>query len=113
MALKAKHVRSEWQTFVEWPYKKVSTLCGVKTAAHNTGIPGLNPDEIDWCLNCASGVNSTVEQLDGQPYMTNDSINLLYSRAWLAVQPAVERRKVEFEAARQRIAARRLARGEI
>ena len=97
MTLKYRHVRAEWQQFVEWPYKKVSTLCGVKTAAHNAGIPGLT-DETDWCPRCALSVSRTVQGLDGKDYMTNESVRTLYSQAWLAVQKTVG--LMEFKTAR-------------
>lgn len=104
MTLKYRHVRAEWQQFVEWPYKKVSTLCGVKTAAHNAGIPGITDNE-SWCQRCAVSVNRTVEGLDGKDYMTNESVKALYSQAWLAVQATVAEsvenariRKAKFDA---------------
>jgi hypothetical protein len=109
MTLKYRHVRAEWQQFVEWPYKKVSTLCGVKTAAHNAGIPGITDNEA-WCQRCAVNVHLTVEGLDNQPYMTNDAIRTLYSQAWMAVQPAVAIWRESRRQQEERMAAAKAAR---
>ncbi len=63
MAMAGRHIRHDWQTFVEWDQKSVRTVCGKTSTFNATGIPGVSdqPDIVEangkkvfgWCTSCA------------------------------------------------------------
>lgn len=48
-----RHIRHDWQTFVEWEQGSVKTMCMQKSKPRLSGIPGItyNPGG-SWCPNC-------------------------------------------------------------
>ncbi len=62
MPIGNRHVRHDWQTFVDWRQKSVKTMCGVKTRSELAGIPGvteqptvlktIDKDIYGWCIAC-------------------------------------------------------------
>lgn len=63
MAMAGRHIRHDWQTFVDWEQKSVRTLCGKTSTFNAVGIPGVTPqpEEVEvkgkkyfgWCTLCA------------------------------------------------------------
>lgn len=63
MAMAGRHIRHDWQTFVEWDQKSVRTVCGRTSTFNATGIPGVTdqPQVVvvgdkrypGWCTMCA------------------------------------------------------------
>lgn len=91
-----RHVRHDWQTFVDWEQKSVRTVCGVTTRRHLAGVPGVTPQPqqipVDgkvvwgWCPRCViqmmRGVNAYVKENS----LILDEVRNLYDRASLEVQ---------------------------
>lgn len=76
--VKSRHIRHDYNTWVNWEQNTVSTLCGMKTRFRLAGIPGVTeqPQFVDvngkryygWCPRCskvAIGMLRTLE-LSGQ-----------------------------------------------
>lgn len=106
------HIRNEWQQFVEWDYKKVSTICGSKVIAKNAVIPGVSPrPEKGYCIRCARSVSATVESINENLPMAV-GVRQAYSDAWFAVQPEVEAHKASERERRARQNAARIAEGK-
>jgi hypothetical protein len=67
MAVSGRHIRHDWQTFVDWPQKSVSTVCGRKSTFNYTGIPGVTDQDtivevkgkpaFGWCYRCSIHAN--------------------------------------------------------
>jgi hypothetical protein len=61
-----RHIRHDWQTFVDWEQKSVRTVCGVTTRRHLAGIPFITVQEpivavngqqrYGWCVRCSTRV---------------------------------------------------------
>lgn len=99
------HIRHDWQTFVKWPQKKVSTLCkgGSSTPSENGGVPGIdNPDR--WCGVCCLNLIRHVERLHEEKTLDNSPewLRNAYSTAWLSVQDSYARFIEERDAFRRR-----------
>lgn len=63
MAMAGRHIRHDWQTFVDWEQKSVRTVCGKTSTFNAVGIPGVTeqPEEVEvkgkkyfgWCTLCS------------------------------------------------------------
>lgn len=63
MAMAGRHIRHDWQTFVNWEQKSVRTVCRKTTTFNAVGIPGVTeqPEIVEvngkkvfgWCTNCS------------------------------------------------------------
>ena len=92
-----RHIRHDWQTFVDWPQTTVKSLCNVKTQPRLAGIPGITeqPPFVEkkegWCSQCCYKAYRQMldipERLD-----TDSSVVKLYNRAARTIQPVVARR---------------------
>lgn len=97
-----RHIRWDWQTFVEWEQKSVRTLCGVTSQARLCGVPTITeqPEIVKgrwgWCGRCAVQayrisedflINSSYD--DSTMRYHYESVNKLlrpYWHAWLEAQ---------------------------
>lgn len=71
MPVAGRHIRHDWQTFVDWEQKSVRTACGRTTSRHLAGIPGVThqPEIVNvagsamvgWCVPCSVKVNKRAE----------------------------------------------------
>lgn len=83
MAMAGRHIRHDWQTFVNWEQKSVRTVCGKTSTFNAVGIPGVTeqPEEVEvkgkkyfgWCTLCAVySYQSAFKAYDGEdmhPYI--------------------------------------------
>lgn len=63
MPMAGRHIRHDWQTFVDWEQKSVRTVCNKTSTFNAVGIPGVTdqPVEIEvgdkkyfgWCTRCS------------------------------------------------------------
>lgn len=66
MVMAGRHIRHDWQTFVDWEQKSVRTVCGKTSTFNAVGIPGVTdqPEEVEvrgkkyfgWCTMCSVNV---------------------------------------------------------
>lgn len=64
MTITNRHIRHDWQTWVDWKQNTVRTVCGVTTRQHLAGIPGITPQALivdtaagkrwGWCTKCVT-----------------------------------------------------------
>jgi hypothetical protein len=64
--IKGRHIRHDWQTFVDWDQKSVRTVCGMTSKRHLSGIPGFTEQDErvksngreywGWCTRCVTSV---------------------------------------------------------
>lgn len=98
--ISTRHIRHDWQTFVDWEQKSVRTCCGVTTKRHLAGIPGVTeqPQIVEvsgrklwgWCMNCVVQAMKDIKAYED--YAGHPQVNYLYIRArqeihnqWLAL----------------------------
>lgn len=94
-----RHVRWDWQTFVEWPQKSARTLCGMTSQARLCGIPGITEqpqivgDKFGWCLRCIDKFAVAARQVTFLEVPVADNVRELYYSAmretdkhWLYLQ---------------------------
>lgn len=87
------HIRFDWKQWYMEPYKRVSTLCGMKTTANNAGIPTVSPS-IDWCFRCATVCIREIEILSRKDNAGEikfpKEIARFYSDSWVLLEPLVQ-----------------------
>lgn len=96
MAVGSRHIRHDWNTFVDWEQKSVRTLCGSTTKRHLAGIPGVSeqPEIVQgkdkklwgWCMVCVRGLRSNEEDLSS----ADPRIVALHREAHATVKPQYE-----------------------
>jgi hypothetical protein len=74
MAIRGRHIRHDWQTFVDWEQQSVKAVCGAKTQRHLAGIPGITDQPAmvpvkgktyyGWCSRCVGSVFRTLQDID-------------------------------------------------
>lgn len=107
--ISTRHIRHDWQTFVDWEQKSVRSLCNVTTKRHLAGIPGITPqpstvqtgDRVvwGWCMMCVSAYDIEVKRIEAYSTQMTDEVRSLYVQSAKAVDMqrtylAIQRRKV-------------------
>lgn len=92
MAIGSRHIRHDFNTWVDWEQKSVRSACGVTTKRHLAGIPGITeqPRVVDlgdrkvwgWCARCVNSVWSSVDN-NAQDFDIDSRVRELYSDARL------------------------------
>jgi len=116
MPIAGRHVRHDWQTFVDWEQVSVRTLCGRTTKQHLAGVPGVTKQPLvvsggdknmsGWCINCASRVNVLSRNILRVTDLTDDIRNR-YAQAVMATERAAQAFTARKEQSHQRMLDRR------
>lgn len=95
MAVGSRHIRHDYNTWVDWEQKSVRTLCGVTTRTHLAGIPGLTqqpsivqlPDRKvwGWCMRCVCSAYSPISN-NSVASDVDSRVQSLYTDALAAIQ---------------------------
>jgi len=88
LAISNRHIRHDWQTFVDWEQSSVKTVCGVKTRRHLAGVPGIteqplvvsvgDKQAVGWCVQCAYRVNRDAQEIIKSGILPSISLKNLY-----------------------------------
>jgi len=91
--IKGRHIRHDWQTFVDWEQKSVMTACGMKSQRHLSGIPGITEQDPivevkgrsywGWCPRCVNRVWQEASFTESQQVIPE--VAALYERVVLAI----------------------------
>lgn len=80
-----RHIRHDWQTFVNWDQNSVKTICGQKSQPRLSGIPGITDSPADsWCPNCVHKV------IVGTPWKNAPLVNILADLRKASNDPKVQ-----------------------
>jgi hypothetical protein len=95
MAIRGRHIRHDWQTFVDWEQKTVKGVCGVTTQRHLAGIPGFTEQPLNvpvgdktywgWCANCVRTTFQVLQNTEGTTMP--DEVKALYAKVSWVVSP--------------------------
>lgn len=101
-SIRNRHIRHDWQTFVDWEQKSVRTMCGVTTKRHLAGIPTVTTQDIfpeidgkprfGWCTRCVQATMWVLKQTEDQ-YMLS-SVKTLYAALSEEIFPEYEHARV-------------------
>lgn len=90
MAVGSRHIRHDFNTWVDWDQKSVRTACGATTKRHLAGIPGITPQPrtVDtgqkkiwgWCGRCVNSAWSSIDN-NANDEMLDQRVGSLYTDA--------------------------------
>jgi hypothetical protein len=85
-----RHIRHDWQTFVDWDQVSVRSLCGSTTRRGLAGIPGVtdqpaivavkDKQKWGWCSACLRSAMRTISHIDANVEMIPE-IKAVYALA--------------------------------
>lgn len=88
--ISTRHIRHDWQTWIDWEQKSVRSLCNVTTKRHLAGIPGITeqPQIVvvgdkklwGWCAPCVVKAINVIESVDNAS--TDQRVDSLYDSAY-------------------------------
>lgn len=99
--ISSRHIRHDWQTFVDWQQKSVKTVCGVTTRRNLAGIPGVTdqPEVVEvkgvkkwgWCTACIRSSKYDLDQVEKDmlagEITVDETVRKMYDRFATAVLP--------------------------
>ena len=87
----SRHIRHDWQTWVNWHQASVKAVCGVKTRPGLAGIPGITPQpqtvpmvgvtKWGWCMRCVVETVRVINGIESQKENMHPSVLALYEAA--------------------------------
>ncbi len=92
-----RHIRHDWQTFVDWEQQSVRTMCGVTTRRHLAGIPGvtIQPQIVNtnagkrwgWCTKCVVNTFAVASKASSSGEITSHTMKEMYRVSLLWMKP--------------------------
>lgn len=102
MAVGSRHIRHDFNTWVDWEQKSVRSVCGSTTKRHLAGVPGVTPQRQivelpdrkvwGWCMRCVNGAWSPIDN-----NANADDIDPRIKELYIEAREAIKEQRLWYE----------------